>query len=108
MYLYVTQQSENSFSHYEIELTSPAFRVNKVGIMEVAIPNLDRDAPNPSVLTFQVRPVYKWLFQKQIVLSFLLSLMISYDLFLQGDRSKSWRSYHVTDCNFDSSYGRER
>ncbi|XP_032795630.2 cadherin-99C isoform X2 [Daphnia magna] len=46
-------QSENSFSHYEIELTSPAFRVNKVGIMEVAIPNLDRDAPNPSVLTFQ-------------------------------------------------------
>ncbi|XP_046657764.1 cadherin-99C-like isoform X2 [Daphnia pulicaria] len=46
-------ESENPLSQYEIELTSPAFRVNKVGIMEVAVPNLDRDAPNPSTLTFQ-------------------------------------------------------
>lgn len=57
------KQSENAFPQYEIELTSPAFRVNRLGIMEVALHNLDRDAPNPSVLTFQVWPAYKLLFK---------------------------------------------
>lgn len=39
--------------NYQIELTSPAFRVNAEGFLEVAQADLDRDPPNPSTLNFQ-------------------------------------------------------
>ena len=49
------KESASPISQFEIELTSASFRVNRAGILEVAVPNLDRDPPNPSTLTFQVR-----------------------------------------------------
>ena len=41
-------------SAFDIELTSTAFRINRNGVLEVAASNLDRDPPNPGILTFQV------------------------------------------------------
>lgn len=37
---------------YQIELTTSAFRVDSQGFLQVNVPNLDRDQPNPSTLTF--------------------------------------------------------
>lgn len=37
-------------------MTTSAFRVNAQGLLMVNEPNLDRDPPNPSTYTFQVRP----------------------------------------------------
>ena len=48
------QEPNDVTSAFTIELTTSAFRVNRQGILEVANSNLDRDPPNPGILTFQV------------------------------------------------------
>ena len=51
----MTIQGQKDVSYqYQIELTTSAFRVDSQGFLQVNVPNLDRDQPNPSTLTFHV------------------------------------------------------
>ena len=50
-----SQSGDDLPALYTLEVTSSAFRINNQGYLVVNEPNLDRDPPNPSVYTFQVR-----------------------------------------------------
>lgn len=92
------QELARSSSNYEIELTSSAFRVNEDGILEVATPDLDRDPPNPSTLTFQVLHAYH-------ISRFEAKLRPKIPA---GNREEKRRYGDSTSSHFDTFDGRER
>lgn len=64
------QAGDDAPALYTLEVTTSAFRINNQGYLVVHEPNLDRDPPNPSTYTFQVRPLFSLLILPHI--SFLI------------------------------------